>query len=275
MDMKRILFLVLWSTLFTYNAESFSNESLLKRKSRKIFQNTVLHEKKLGRKDGVYSRPSGAIERGSGFFVPGLEGNRVLWVGGSVLLVAAVLSENATLLSKGVGIVFSLLLLVQASVESKGGETIVSGNKVAASPIKTFKSQWTTRFPDQFRERVVWCARTFLQLTSAAQDMYLIGPGKILFSMGVSDFPGPDKEETACLAALETLSKSTGGRVALPSSHPTFLLFQDPKCVILQRIGSNEMQLAWIVVGEKPLDSFSSNTLSWLGQLATFVEQTD
>jgi hypothetical protein len=36
---------------------------------------------------GVYVRPSGAIERGSGFFVPGLEGPRVRLVFGTVLLV--------------------------------------------------------------------------------------------------------------------------------------------------------------------------------------------
>jgi hypothetical protein len=36
---------------------------------------------------GVYVRPSGAIERGSGFFVPGLEGPRIRIVIGTVLLI--------------------------------------------------------------------------------------------------------------------------------------------------------------------------------------------
>jgi hypothetical protein len=46
----------------------------------------------LGRKEGVYTRPSGAIERGSGFYVPGLEGPKVRLVFGGLLLV--VLAAN-------------------------------------------------------------------------------------------------------------------------------------------------------------------------------------
>ena len=51
------------------------------------------------RNKGVYVRPSGAIERGSGFFVPGLEGSRVRVVVGSVLLLLTAI--NHIILSSG------------------------------------------------------------------------------------------------------------------------------------------------------------------------------
>jgi hypothetical protein len=44
------------------------------------------NSKKKKKPPGVYVRPSGAIERGSGFFVPGLEGPRVRLVIGTILL---------------------------------------------------------------------------------------------------------------------------------------------------------------------------------------------
>lgn len=86
---------------------------------------------------GVYVRPSGAIERGSGFFVPGLEGPRVRLVFGTVLLVLTAvnhfLGNNNSMMGMGntgaivpvqessfeevLAVVYSLLILFQAAIE--------------------------------------------------------------------------------------------------------------------------------------------------------------
>lgn len=85
---------------------------------------------------GVYVRPSGAIEKGSGFFVPGLEGPKVRLVIGIVLLVATAVNHflvgdvgsfgrdnlnegNDEILSfsEGTAILYSLLILFQSAIE--------------------------------------------------------------------------------------------------------------------------------------------------------------
>jgi hypothetical protein len=91
----------------------------------------------LGKKQGVYSRPSAAIERGSGFFIPGLEGPKIRIAVGLLLLTATVgnhwfmttMTMNASssssssssspgnTLAEGLAVIYSLLALVQAGVE--------------------------------------------------------------------------------------------------------------------------------------------------------------
>ena len=50
--------------------------------------NTSSSTSKSARERGIYSRPSAAIERGSGFFIPGLEGSRIRLIFGITCLVA-------------------------------------------------------------------------------------------------------------------------------------------------------------------------------------------
>jgi len=76
---------------------------------------------------GIYQRPSAAIERGSGFFVPGLEGSRVRILFGLVVLFfnfinrvlfnVDVTAMTALSFSSNVVNFFGILLLIQGSVE--------------------------------------------------------------------------------------------------------------------------------------------------------------
>jgi hypothetical protein len=93
------------------------------------------------RERGIYARPSGAIERGSGFFIPGLEGYKIRLLFGLVVLIVDALTAFTTTSSNGlptiltittttygvedVGMIVSealaafygLLLLLQGSIE--------------------------------------------------------------------------------------------------------------------------------------------------------------
>ena len=126
---------------------------------------------------GVYVRPSGAIEQGSGFFVPGLEGPKVRLVIGLVLLVATgvnhfVLGATTTTttvsgeegraisFAEGTAVVYSVLLLFQSAVEyakesylppppSKGSSSkAAAGRKIrdsfaaAAAATEVLEQQW-------------------------------------------------------------------------------------------------------------------------------------
>jgi hypothetical protein len=90
-------------------------------------------------------------------------------------------------------------------------------------------------------------------------------------------------DDIACRAALATLEQSATGRVALPSSHPAFLLLasgtpsadaatggsQRPvRTVILQAISPES---CWAVASSDLLAAFTPQDLTWLGQLASYV----
>jgi hypothetical protein len=86
---------------------------------------------------GVYVRPSAAVERGAGFFVPGLPGPRVRLLVGMLGLVlaawnhyydaegaadnilpASTSSSSALIVSEGIAVVFSCFVLLQGAIES-------------------------------------------------------------------------------------------------------------------------------------------------------------
>jgi len=88
-------------------------------------------ERKKKQRKGVYARPSAAIERGSGFFVPGLEGSRVRILFGIIVLVLNYINISlfgnvnadekvavaALGFSANVSTFFGVLLLIQGSIE--------------------------------------------------------------------------------------------------------------------------------------------------------------
>ena len=263
----------------------------------------------LGRKDGVYVRPSGAIERGSGFFVPGLEGSRVRVVAGLVLLVATALNHvaihnnsnsNTNTFLEGVAVVYSLLLLLQAAVEEQ-----LETRRSSLSPARTassspapkqlyYQQQWLIPVPatDQgqaWKSRVEWASQTVLSLTPAT-CLGVLGPGSIVYWIG--DRPAPiDGVSQGCTAALETCRASQSGRLSLPPSHAAFamvlesqpdsssssssssLVVTPPRCVVLQRIDESS-QLCWIMTSPQLLSAFTQRDLKWLGQLALSIQQS-
>lgn len=243
---------------------------------------------------GVYSRPSAAIERGSGFFVPGLEGPRVRLVGGLTLLILSVVNHNlatngseavnpANTFAEGLAGIYSILVLMQALIEftkemrdqvmipdDAGGRT-VSSSSVGATA--SFSQQWSMEVDPIWRGKVEWAATLFLSLTPATHVM-LIGPGKILYWLGSTSQPSFTNEQSAgCVAALETVAKSKGGRVSLPETHPAVkgvAPVDQSRSVVLQRVDDSR-QLAILMTSDQLLPSFTKEDLQWLGQLASYV----
>ena len=103
----------------------------------------------------------------------------------------------------------------------------------------------------------------------------LIGPGKIVYSLGLSEQRQQvqDNAQTdACQAALNTLKNSKSGRVALPPQHPAVVQLTDQdysRCIVLQRIDDN---LCWLMGSDKLLAAFSQQDLEWLGPQANYVD---
>ena len=286
-------------------------------------------KKKKKKSNGVYVRPSAAIERGSGFFVPGLEGYKVrLFVGTIVVLVTVILHyynseiyhpipvstsdtkpfidsddvySSGNNFAEALAIFYGLLVLLQGSIEARkdvlaASSIFNSGNEQSSlnssngKSLQTYQQQWSVDVSDMdWRNKVEWVASTYLSLTTAT-NMILVGPGKIIFSLGTmarsSNIDDGVEESIGCNAALATLAQSKSGRLSLPMNHVTVrtLLFPSsslesnsidnqtaapvPRSVVLQRINA---QLCWMMVSNQLLASFTANDLQWLGQLAQYT----
>ena len=217
--------------------------------------NTTSKKKK--KTSGVYVRPSGAIERGSGFYVPGLEGPRVRLVVGCVLLtLTGVNHVLATTPSGGSGgnlpeqvaLVYSCYVLFQALIEyakeymaeqqSQNMSSTSSASTVSSSGSnKQLIQSWASKLDndlyindDQFRSNVEWAAASYLALTPAASQMLLLSSGgsdngdggRILYRLGPTKATVTSEEEQSngISAAFQALEQSKSGRIALPSTHP-------------------------------------------------------
>ena len=195
-------------------------------------------------------------------------------------------SSPGNALAIGLAVGFAILVLAQAAIEfvkEQRDDLILLGGdrKQRAGSVNkkmtTLQQIWKIPATDEeFKSRVEWASSSYLSLTPAT-DMLLLGPGKVVFSLGENTaLLRPNEEAEACHAALETLSKSSSGRVSLPLTHPTAQAIStdntSPRCIVLQRIGSTDSQLCWMLVSDQLLASFTKTDLRWLGRLAVFVE---
>jgi hypothetical protein len=262
----------------------------------------VLFANKEEKLKGVYVRPSGAIERGSGFFVPGLEGPRVRLLFGIVLLgltgINHVLAASSLSLSleESIAILYSLLVLFQAAIEFEKEELIVEGGNTS-STINTSTSsssssacirkedcvqQWSTMndLSQDYKSRVQWSAASpYLAVTPAAQ-MMLLQNDSIVYRLGgeysATTTNDDDDKSAGIQAALEQVRQSKGGRIALPLTHPAVVALcsssndsnDDTRTVILQQITDDS---CWMMTSDQLLASFTKEDLKWLGQLANYI----
>jgi len=262
--------------------------------------------KKIGRAEGVYVRPSGAIEKGSGFFVPGLEGPKVRLVIGLVLLGATgvnhlllgdvgtfgnspkeELGGNFLSFSETTAVVYSVLLLFQSAIEyakealpeayseattNSKESTTVAGNT------EVLEQKWSNTSGENdetYRSSVQWAAASYLSMTPTTQILLLTKEDGIRYKLGSASSISEDNDPGVS-AALEELSKSKGGRIALPLTHPaaTALLGAGKdsesklRTVILQRITGDS---CFMVSSDQLLAGYTGGDLKWLGKLAGYV----
>ena len=142
---------------------------------------------------GVYSRPSAAIERGSGFYVPGLEGSRVRSLFG--ILVAALcyinhsstgsqlqpaVVPNSQFVSEFITYLFAFLLILQGILEF-GKETLTEVPSGLAESLQDLSSPSSlsltqlssSTLTNQCLESLQWIAASFISLTPATHVMLI------------------------------------------------------------------------------------------------------
>lgn len=269
---------------------------------------TTLHAEPSNKKTkGVYARPSAAIERGSGFYVPGLEGSRVRILFGILVLV---LTYVNTLLGLGdsnvdavafsqklVGFYGTLLLFqgiiefgkenglgLDVAVEKQGSDKANAAIARASAGAKQLDQmiQKGLRGDGEMAEKIQWVAASFVALTAATHVLLLDesnsnGDCEVLYSLGDS-FPvggdDVDVDGSGIQAAIDTVYKSKGGRVSVPPTHPCASLLPEGnrRCILLQQVEIDGNRRCLMVGSDQLLAAFTKNDLKWLGSLGDYLK---
>ncbi|KAL7480287.1 hypothetical protein ACHAW6_005985 [Cyclotella cf. meneghiniana] len=251
---------------------------------------------KSARERGIYSRPSAAIERGSGFFIPGLEGPRIRLIFGLTVLIADaanhILTENrpgdvGQIIAESLAAFYGALLLLQGIIEmgvQRGLPREVDTTIDSAGGLSATTQSRRVQISDSFASNekgiksIEKVAETIITFTPATFVKLVDKDLGLLYSLSsIDDSSSIDSDEEGRLIklALNSVSKSRGGRVALPSEHPVSKLLPTSatRCILIQKINVYEKGEACLVLGsDRLLPSFTKNDLRWIGQLAETVK---
>ena len=247
-------------------------------------QNTHLslkHQTKLhaNKKRGIYSRPSAAIEKGSGFFVPGLEGGRVRIVFGITLLLANIVNDTVNNVSttttnqigftEWVGIVFALIIILQGVLEDVQENTLIDEPADVNSRMEVVQNSKPTLssiLVDQLR----WVGLTIFSFTST--NKFLIWDNTDSFCFTLSPSKLGDVDPNVIQAARQSLSVSQTGTISVPNTHPIGAILEEGDCgVILQRISEDDSWGMVLVTDRDVQVAFTKNDFRWLPVLARLI----
>lgn len=244
---------------------------------------------------GVYARPSAAIEKGSGFYVPGLEGSRVRILFGIFVLLLTYVNNllglgdsnaDAVAFSQNLVVFYGTLLLFQGMIEfakenglgldvnvnteKRGGDAIAKTSASAKQLNQIISNE--LKQDEEMEEKIRWVAASFVALTAATHVLLLEENGKVLYSLGNSFPSGVDG--IAIESGIDTVYKSKGGRVSVPDSHPSATLLPEGnrRCILLQQVEIDGSRRCLMVGSDQLLAAFTKNDLKWLGSLSDYLQ---
>ena len=294
----------------TQHTQQYFYDDVVHKQSFSLFassaddNNNKVVPSKSSREQGIYSRPSAAIERGSGFFIPGLEGSRIRLLFGLTVLIADAANhilvgsrpgDWGQVVAESLAVFYGALLLLQGGIEvgiergaavvpqSNEGITITSSDKNDS----ILSGYWTSnsRVADDVLSKndiaiktIQQMAQTIITFTPSIYFQFVSEESGILYSFGVDDdsdiINNTEQQKQLAKLALDAVSGSKGGRVALPSDHPASKLLPEmaTRCILVQKVNDiqGSSRACMIIGSDKLLPSFTKNDLRWIGQLAEY-----
>eukprot|EP00638_Chattonella_subsalsa_P009646 CAMPEP_0117751904 /NCGR_PEP_ID=MMETSP0947-20121206/11265_1 /TAXON_ID=44440 /ORGANISM="Chattonella subsalsa, Strain CCMP2191" /LENGTH=335 /DNA_ID=CAMNT_0005570399 /DNA_START=4 /DNA_END=1011 /DNA_ORIENTATION=+ len=129
---------------------------------------------------GYYVRPSAALERGGGFFVPGLEGGRLQLLVAALALVLLAVNRYpgydvvpSQLTSEVLGVVAAVAALAQFLFQGLAASN-AAADAQSVQDEDVFKLSPDLEFESALAEKVVWSAASLLEATPRATLMLLL-----------------------------------------------------------------------------------------------------
>jgi hypothetical protein len=257
-------------------------------------------------KGGAYVRPSAAIERGSGFFVPGLEGPKIQCAVGILGLVLSVLLQRydntdsipnqGTALAQAIAVVYSFLALLQGGIQlfvvSKAAppstatatnkrqrqQQLAELRKADTSANWHSDSAYTHNDNNDWKARVDWAAQAYASLTKA-QHMCLVqheshattslqsqAAVTILYSLNSSG-AAANNDDTNNFTLDEASCQQALDKLQV---RDTVLLRLLSQVLLVQRISPRTV---WIAAWQDRRPS--QQDVEWLRQLAAYVQEQE
>lgn len=255
-------FLLCFLSWFHSPISGFSPSTVARQQRRS--SSICLH---LAKPKGVYSRPSAAIERGSGFFVPGLEGPKVRLVFsgilGTLIFVNHALSDNSSSSSlvEGLAVLYTGLVLLQGAIQLRQDRLPSTLSELS----QTFTKVWKVPIDKEvFRSTVEWMSSVYTSLTPATHVILLSGASTI-YEYGISDL---DLSGENRARVTELLLSSSTGRLALQP--PNDIVKElNVQTILLQSVNED---MSILVASDQLLAAFTKSDLQWLGRLAAYVD---
>ena len=194
---------------------------------------------------GYYRRPSRAIEKGGGFFVPGLEGEKIRVVSAAaiILMIASNRAgvQDATvsqITSEIIGIVMALILFLQGIAEafpSIGSSTTAASS---TAPVSNFLSVIQSASRSQQVVSVEAAARSIVQTCEDVSYVLVVSnvDKKVIFELG------PVSGKAATTESCGILSGFSGRNTVTSDEGVKSLTMFQPSASFLARI-SNSVHL--------------------------------
>lgn len=236
-------------------------------------------------KSSYYKRPSAALERGGGFYVPGLEGLRLRIAVASVLTVGLVLNRvlsptgggapaSSQLVSESLGAIGIAFVFAQSAIQSSLEAEMQRDELRAAfvsrlSEVQEIGASLGDGQRPLTSARARWAASALLKLTPARAAVWVDASGEVLLRFGRF----PDEASTSSGGSLQsTLLASSGASeevwtVELNSATPPSPLPSNAECVAACRCGGGVFAIA----SERPA-AFAPEHLAWVARCKRLIE---
>ena len=239
---------------------------------------------------GYYRRPSRAIEKGGGFFVPGLEGEKIRVVSAAVLVFMIASNragvEDATaaqITSEVIGMVMAVILFVQGVAEafpSIGASS--STATVSTTPVSNFLSVIQTASKSSQTVAVETAARSIIQTCEDVSYVLVVSnvDKSVIFEIGPVSGKAATKESCEVLSGFSARNTEIGedgfGKLSMFQPSASFLarISNSKNLLLPERVQSvavlvdGKNQWTWLIAAGSELAEFNKSA-DWINALTS------
>mmetsp|Transcript_25957 Transcript_25957/g.24810 ORF Transcript_25957/g.24810 Transcript_25957/m.24810 type:complete len:294 (+) Transcript_25957:145-1026(+) len=239
---------------------------------------------------GYYRRPSRAIEKGGGFFIPGLEGEKIRVLSAAVLILAIASNragvQDATaaqITSEVIGVVMAVILFVQGLAEAF--PSVGSSQSIAnAAPLSSFLSVIQSAPKSSQIDAVESAARSIIQTCEDISYILIVSniDKKVILELGpvtgnaatedsakvLSGFSNRniDRESELKSTPLLSMFQPSSSFLARNSNSPFLILPEKVSSVAVIVDGKNDW--TWLIATAAELAEFNESA-EWINSLTS------
>ena len=239
---------------------------------------------------GYYRRPSRAIEKGGGFFVPGLEGEKIRVLSAAVLVFmiasnrAGVADATiAQVTSEVIGMVMAIILFVQGFAEAFPSIGASSSTAAASStPVSNYLSVIQAASKTSQIVAVETAARSIIQTCEDVSYVLVVSnvDKSVIFEIGPVSGQAATKESCEVLSGFSARNTEMGeygvGKLSMFQPSASFLarISNSKNLLLPQKVQSvavlvdGKNQWTWLIAAESNLEEFSKSA-DWINALTS------